>query len=54
MSILLKIDVSTRDHLSISRRLSALFLEQWREDRADGKVIERDIDTTKLSFLEFP
>jgi FMN-dependent NADH-azoreductase len=54
MSTLLKIDVSTRGSLSISRRLSSLFLDQWREAHADCHVIERDIDTTDLPFLEFP
>jgi FMN-dependent NADH-azoreductase len=54
MSTLLKIDVSTRGNLSISRRLSSLFLDQWREVHADCQVIERDIDTTDLPFLEFP
>lgn len=54
MSTLLKIDVSTRGSVSISRRLSSLFLEQWKEAHADGQVIERDIDTTDLPFLEFP
>jgi FMN-dependent NADH-azoreductase len=53
MSTLLKIDVSTRGNLSISRRLSSLFLEQWKEAHADCHVIERDIDTTDLPFLEF-
>jgi FMN-dependent NADH-azoreductase len=54
MSTLLKIDVSTRGNLSISRRLSSLFLDQWKEAHADCHVIERDIDTTDLPFLEFP
>jgi FMN-dependent NADH-azoreductase len=54
MSTLLKIDVSTRGHLSISRKLSSLFLEQWREAHADCAVIERDIAATDLPFLEFP
>jgi FMN-dependent NADH-azoreductase len=54
MSTLLKIDVSTRGNLSISRRLSSLFLDQWREVHADCQVIERDIDSTDLPFLEFP
>jgi FMN-dependent NADH-azoreductase len=54
MSTLLKIDVSTRGNLSISRRLSWLFVDQWREVHADCQVIERDIDTTDLPFLEFP
>ncbi len=54
MSTLLKIDVSSRGKLSISRKLSSLFLEQWTKAHADCKVIERDIATTDLPFLEFP
>src|SRR5260370_31806495 len=54
MSILLKIDVSTRGGVSISRRLSSLFLEQWREAHPDCAIIERDIAATDLPFLEFP
>jgi FMN-dependent NADH-azoreductase len=54
MSTLLKIDVSSRGKLSISRKLSSLFLEQWTKAHADYRVIERDIATTDLPFLEFP
>jgi FMN-dependent NADH-azoreductase len=54
MSTLLKIDVSSRGKLSISRKLSSLFLEQWEKAHADHKVIERDIASTDIPFLEFP
>src|SRR5260370_14998917 len=54
MPTLLKIDVSSRGKRSISRKLSALFLEQWTKAHADYKGIERDIATTDLPFLEFP
>src|SRR3977135_1342975 len=54
MTTLLKIDVSSRGKLSISRKLSSLFLEQWIQALSDYKVIERDIATTDLPFLEFP
>jgi len=50
MSTLLKIDVSSRGKLSISRKLSSLFLEQWAKAHSDHKVIERDIATTDLPF----
>jgi FMN-dependent NADH-azoreductase len=52
MSTLLKIDVSSRGKLSISRKLSSLFLEQWVKAHADHKVIERDIAMTELPFLD--
>src|SRR5229473_5350331 len=54
MPTLLKIDVSSRGKRSISRKLSSLFLEQWTKAHADYKVIERDIATTDLPFVEFP
>jgi FMN-dependent NADH-azoreductase len=54
MATLLKIDVSTRGAVSISRSLSSRFLEQWRRVHINGHVIERDIATTELPFLEFP
>ena len=54
MSTLLKIDVSTRGPLSISRNLSSRFLELWRQGHTTGKIIERDIATTELPFLELP
>lgn len=54
MSTLLKIDVSSRGDRSISRKLSSLFLEHWQQVHPDGKVLERDIATTNLPFVEFP
>jgi len=54
MSTLLKIDVSSRGDRSISRKPSSLFLEHWRLAHANGKIIERDIATTDLPFVEFP
>jgi FMN-dependent NADH-azoreductase len=54
MSTLLKIDVSTRGPLSISRKLSSRFVEEWRQGHTTGKIIERDIATTELPFLELP
>jgi FMN-dependent NADH-azoreductase len=54
MPTLLKIDVSTRGNASISRRLSSLFLERWKEVHGTGAVVERDIAATDLPFLELP
>lgn len=54
MPTLLKIDVSPRGTLSISRKLSSLFLQQWQLVHARGKVIERDLATTEVPFIEFP
>ena len=54
MPTLLKIDVSTRGPLSISRKLSSRFVEQWRKRHTTGRIIERDIATTELPYLELP
>ncbi len=54
MPTLLKIDVSTRGPLSISRKLSSRFVEQWRQVHTGGKVIERDIAATEVPFLQLP
>ncbi len=54
MPTLLKVDVSPRGPQSISRKLSALFLEQWQQIHPEQMVIERDIATTELPFMELP
>jgi len=55
MSTLLKIDVSPRsEEHSISRRLSAQFAQEWKDAHRGGDVIERDLATTHLPFLELP
>ncbi|MDC8015861.1 FMN-dependent NADH-azoreductase [Tahibacter soli] len=43
MSTLLHIDSSARRTGSVSRRLTARFVEEWRRRHPDGRVIERDL-----------
>ena len=49
MKTLLRIDSSALgSDASISRQLTAEFVQQWRQNHPDGKVITRDLATTKL------
>lgn len=54
MTSLLKIDVSPRGDHSISRVLSKQFAEQWTNSHVNGKVIERNLATTHLPYVELP
>src|ERR1039457_7362913 len=50
MTTLLRIDSSPFDGAtSFSRQLTTEFVEQWRETHPGGKVIGRDLITTKRS-----
>jgi FMN-dependent NADH-azoreductase len=49
MKTLLRIDSSALDHgASFSRQLTTEFVRQWQQKHPDGKVITRDLATTKL------
>jgi FMN-dependent NADH-azoreductase len=52
MPALLRVDSSPLggEH-SISRQLTANFVEQWRRSHPDGKVITRDLAATKLPLV---
>jgi len=52
MPTLLHIDVSPRGEHSISRQISAAAVQAWKQKNPDGKVIERDLATTKLTFVD--
>ena len=52
MSTLLHVDASPRGSQSISRQLSAAAVSAWKEKNPDGKVIERDLTTTELTFVD--
>lgn len=54
MTTLLKIDVSPRGDHSVSRALSKQFAEQWAKSHVNGKVIERNLATTHLPYVELP
>ena len=54
MPTLLHIDASPRGDQSISRRLSAAFVEAWKAKHPDGQVVVRDLEKTKpqLTFVD--
>jgi FMN-dependent NADH-azoreductase len=49
MKTILRIDSSPLDSASFSRQLTAEFVQKWQQMNPDGKVIARDLATTKLS-----
>ena len=52
MPTLLQIDASPRGNDSISRKLSAVFVEAWKAKHPDGKVVIRDLNKTELTFVD--
>jgi FMN-dependent NADH-azoreductase len=51
MPTLLHITVSPRGNHSISRQLGAAAVREWKEHNPGGRVIERDLAKTSLSFV---
>src|SRR5215475_6378638 len=51
MPTLLHINVSPRGDHSISRRLSAAAVKAWKARNPGGRVIERDLAKTSLTFV---
>src|SRR5699024_2304508 len=49
---LLAIEVSPRSDHSISRKLTAEFVRQWKAAHADGSVVFRDLIDTRLPFVD--
>ena len=52
MPTLLHIDASPRGDYSISRKVSAAFAANWKKHHADGKVVDRDLNKTALTFVD--
>jgi FMN-dependent NADH-azoreductase len=52
MATLLHIIVSPRGHFSISRRLSTAAVDAWKDKNPRGKVIERDLTRTEMTFVD--
>jgi FMN-dependent NADH-azoreductase len=48
MPILLHVDSSPLYERSVSRELTAAFVAQWKASHPDGRVIERDLNTTAI------
>lgn len=53
MPTLLHINVSPRGDYSIFRRLSDAAVKTWRKSNPGGRVIERDLAKTRLTFVDF-
>ena len=47
---LLQIDSSART-VSVTRRLTAKFVEEWKENHPDGEVTHRDLSATALPLI---
>ena len=54
MPVLLAIEVSPRANSSTSRKLTALYIEQWKVAHPGGTVIVRDLMKTSLPFVDLP
>jgi len=54
MTSLLAIEVSPRFDYSVSRKLTAQFIEKWKADHPDGSVVIRDLMKTPLPFVDLP
>lgn len=52
MPTLLHISVSPRGSYSISRRLSDASVQAWKDRNPGGRVIERDLARTNLTFVD--
>jgi len=52
MATLLHINVSPRGNHSISRQLSSAAVQAWKERNPGGRVIERDLTKTALTFVD--
>jgi FMN-dependent NADH-azoreductase len=52
MPTLLHLSVSPRGSYSISRRLSDAAVEAWKQRNPGGRVIERDLAKTQLTFVD--
>ena len=54
MPSLLAIESSPRGDRSVSRTLTAKFVEDWKAAHAGGTVVERDLMRTHLPFVDVP
>ena len=52
MATLLDINVSPRGNYSISRQLGNAAVQAWKERNPGGRVIERDLANTALTFVD--
>lgn len=52
MATLLHIDSSPRGNSSISRKISKAAVDAWKAKDPDGKVVERDLTKSNLTFVD--
>lgn len=54
MPTLLVIEASPRGEQSMSRGLTARFVDAWKKNHPEGRVVERDLLQTELPFVTAP
>ena len=54
MSKLLLVQASPRGEYSISRHLAKTFVEQWKATHPGGEVVERDLASVDLPYVNLP
>ena len=54
MATLLTVLASPRGDYSVSRALTATFVDAWKKNHTDGTVVTRDLCKTKLPFVDLP
>ncbi len=54
MRTLLVIEASPRGEQSISRGLTARFVDEWKKNNPDGRVVARDLMKSALPFVDLP
>ncbi len=54
MPSLLAIESSPRGDYSVSRKLTAKFIDDWKAQHAGGTVVVRDLMKTTLPFVDLP
>ena len=52
MKTLLVVEVSPRLEFSVSRNLTARFVEQWKRGNPHGLVVVRDFFKSQISFVD--
>ncbi len=54
MPTLLAIESSPRGDYSISRKLTSKFIDDWKAQHVEGKIVVRDLMKTNLPFVDLP
>lgn len=54
MATLLVIEASPRGDQSMSRGMTAMFVEAWRKNNPAGRVVMRDLPGSNLPFVTMP